>query len=120
MMPRTPQELIARFGELVAARDLDSLVGLYEPTAVFVPEPGVAVAGHEAIRSALAFMLSLSPALESAVAEVHTADDIALVVVDWTMSGVAPDGTTVRKAGRSADVLRRQRDGTWRVLVDHP
>lgn len=120
MMPRTPEELIALFGELVARRDLDALVDLYEPAAVFVPEPGVVAAGHDAIRGALAALLSLSPALESAVAEVHTAGDTALVIVDWTMRGTAPDGTAVRKAGRSADVLRRQRDGSWRVLVDHP
>lgn len=49
MMPRTPEELIARFGALITARDLDALVALYEPTAVFVPQPGVIVAGHDAI-----------------------------------------------------------------------
>jgi uncharacterized protein (TIGR02246 family) len=120
MMPRTPEDLIARFGALVAAEDLDGLVALYEPAAVFVPEPGVVVAGHDAIRAALAAMLALSPTLESVVAEVHTAGDTALVIVDWTMRGAGPDGATIDKAGRSADVLRRQLDGTWRVLVDHP
>lgn len=120
MMPRSPEELIARFGAHVAARDLDALVSLYEPSAVFVPEPGVVVAGHDAIRGALASLLSVGPTIESVVAEVHTAGDTALVIVDWRMRGVAPDGSAVDRTGRSADVLRRQGDGTWRVLVDHP
>lgn len=112
--------MIARFGALVASRDLDALVALYEPAAVFVPEPGMPVAGHDAIRGALAALLSASPTIESVVAEVHTAGDTSLVIVDWTMRGLAPDGSAIDRSGRSADVLRRQRDGTWRVLVDHP
>jgi ketosteroid isomerase-like protein len=54
------------------------------------------------------------------VVEVHEADDIALVIVDWELRGTAPDGTAVTQGGRSADVLRRQSDATWRVLIDHP
>jgi ketosteroid isomerase-like protein len=54
------------------------------------------------------------------VVEVHEADDIALVIVDWELRGTAPDGTAVTHGGRSADVLRRQSDATWRVLIDHP
>ena len=118
--PFTPEELMARFTEYVHARKLDELVALYESDAVFAPQPGVVHVGTEAIRSALAPMLGLSPRMETRIASVHVASDTALVVVDWTLQGVAPDGGAVSQGGRSADVLRRQADGTWRVLIDHP
>lgn len=118
--PTTPEELMSQFGARVADKDLDSLVALYEPTALFTPSPGVVHRGADAIRTALSQMLALSPRMETKVTEVHEAGGIALVVVEWTLQGAAPDGTPVRQAGRSADVLRRQDDGSWRVIIDHP
>jgi uncharacterized protein (TIGR02246 family) len=118
--PRTPEDLLQRFGRHVGEGDLDRLMALYEPDAVFAPAPGVFHIGKDAIRGALAGMLALSPTLETRVLEVHTAADTALAIVDWTMRGTAPDGSAVNQGGRSADVLRRQPDGTWRVLIDRP
>jgi uncharacterized protein (TIGR02246 family) len=120
MSCRTPQSLMARFGELVQLRDLDQLVALYERDAVFIPAPGVRCEGHEAIRAALADMLALKPTLQISASEVHLAGDLALVINDWQMTGTAPDGTPVHQGGRSADVLRRQSDGGWLVSIDHP
>lgn len=118
--PRTPEALMSRFGEYVHRRDLDSLVALYEPQATFIPAPGVTHTGHAAIREALGAMLALSPTMTTHVEEVHAADELALVIVTWSLRGTAPDGTEVTQQGKSADVLRRQADGTWRVLIDHP
>ena len=118
--PLSPQELMSRFGEHVGARALETLVALYEPAAVFAPSPGTVHTGRAAIGSALRDLLALSPVMETHVREVHEADGIALVIVDWSLRGTAPDGSAVTQSGRSADVLRRQSDGTWRVLIDHP
>ena len=46
---RTPGETVERFSQLLARGDLDALMELYEENAAFVPEPGRAVAGREAI-----------------------------------------------------------------------
>jgi uncharacterized protein (TIGR02246 family) len=108
------------FAACVHRGDLDRLVALYEPEAVFEPQPGIVVEGRDAIGDALAGMLALRPRMEVTPVQVLRTDDIALVVNDWTMTGTAPDGSTVHQGGRSADVLRRQADGTWLVLVDKP
>ncbi len=118
--PRSPQELMSRFGQYVAARDLEALLALYEPAAVFAPRPEVVHTGRLAIGGALAELLALSPVMETNVREVHQAGDIALVIVDWSLRATAPDGSLVTQSGKSADVLRRQTDGSWRVLIDHP
>lgn len=120
MPPTTPADLMTRFAQLVADRDLDRLVALYEPTAVFIPAPGALCVGLDQIRAALAQMLALQPVLETTVDEVHVSGDLALVINRWQMTGTAPDGSPVRQGGTSADVLRRQADGTWLVAIDHP
>jgi len=116
----TPEQLMQAFNDRFAARDLDGLASLYEPDAVFRPEPGVVVEGIDAIRQALGALFELNPTLEATPTEVLHVGDIALVVNEWTMVGTAPDGSEVRKGGRSADVVRRQPDGSWLVLIDHP
>lgn len=82
---------MSRFREHVANQALDALVALYEPGAVFVPKPGVVHTGRPEIGGALAEMLGLSPVMETNIREVHQADDVALVIVDWSLRGTAPD-----------------------------
>lgn len=118
---RTPEHLMELFVKFVHERDLDRLIALYEPAAVFAPGPGAPVfTGREAIRGALAEMLALKPRMSVAVAQTLTVGDIALVTNEWTMEGIAPDGSPVKNGGKSADVVRRQPDGRWLVLIDHP
>jgi uncharacterized protein (TIGR02246 family) len=116
----TPERLIRAFTDRVHAGDLDGLVALYEPGAVFEPEPGVVLRGRDAIRQALAALLAVRPTMVATVVQVLEADDVALVVNEWTLTGAGPDGAEVRRDGRSADVVRRQPDGSWLVLVDKP
>lgn len=116
----TPEALMRSFTDRVHAGDLDGLVALYEPAAVFEPRPGVVVEGRQAIRQALAELLALRPTMVAETVQVLRADDVALVVNEWTMTGTAPDGSEVRQGGRSADVVRRQPSGAWLVLVDKP
>jgi len=116
----TPEALMQTFAAHVHAGDLDALLSLYEPDAVFMPEPDVILATRGEIRAALGAMLSLKPAMVVNPGEVLVAGDVALVQNDWSMTGTAPDGTTITQGGRSADVVRRQADGTWRVLIDRP
>jgi uncharacterized protein (TIGR02246 family) len=116
----TPEGLMRVFTDRVHAGDLDGLVALYEPAAVFEPRPAVVVEGREAIRRALGDLLALRPTMVAETVEVLQADDVALVVNEWTMTGTAPDGSEVLQGGRSADVVRRQPDGSWLVLVDKP
>jgi uncharacterized protein (TIGR02246 family) len=116
----TPEALMRTFSARLNAGDLDGLVALYEPAAVFEPQPGVVVHGQAAIRDALDQLLALGPTITADTVQVLAGGDVALVVNEWAMTGTGPDGTAVRQGGRSADVVRRQPDGRWLVVVDKP
>jgi uncharacterized protein (TIGR02246 family) len=116
----TPEALRAAFADRLNAGDLDGLVALYEPNAVFEAQPGVVVHGHAAIRDALGQLLALDPSIAADTVQVLTGGDVALVVNEWAMTGTAPGGEAMRRSGRSADVVRRQPDGRWLVVVDKP
>jgi uncharacterized protein (TIGR02246 family) len=119
-MITTPAAVIDAFADRLADGDLDGALALYEPDATFAPEPGAQVTGHDAIRGALEHFLALRPKLTGDVVKVLEADDVALVVNRWRLTGSGPDGAPVEMAGTSADVMRRGGDGSWRLLVDDP
>jgi uncharacterized protein (TIGR02246 family) len=112
--------VIERFALHLNEGDVDAALALYEPDAAFVPEPGTIVHGLDAIRQALERFAALEPTLTGAIQKVVEADGTALVRNRWTLTGTAPDGVPIELAGLSADVLRRQADGSWRVLIDDP
>jgi uncharacterized protein (TIGR02246 family) len=116
----TPEALMRTFSARLNGADLEGLVALYESDAVFEPQPGVVVHGRAAIRDALGQLLAIGPTITADTVQVLTGGDVALVVNEWAMTGTAPDGTAVRQGGRSADVVRRQPDGRWLVVVDKP
>jgi ketosteroid isomerase-like protein len=116
----SPQEIIVRFERYLGDRDLEALVGLYEPDAAFEVEPGTLVHGHGAIREALARFLALEPTITGEIQKVVEVDGTALVVNKWRLEGTGPDGAPIRMGGLSADVMRRRPDGSWRMLIDDP
>jgi uncharacterized protein (TIGR02246 family) len=120
MTTATPEQVIERFSSLLARSDLDALVDLYEPDAVFAPQPGRVVTGRAAIREALTGFLELRPQMDGEVKEVLVSDDTALVSNRWSLRGTAPDGAPVEMGGTSADVMRRGADGAWRIVIDNP
>lgn len=117
----TPAQLMTLFAERAASGDAAGLVELYEPDAAFEPQIGVVFRTSEAIGEALAGLAAMRPRITYArEPDVVVVGDIALVSNAWTMTAVLPDGLGHREGGVSADVLRRQSDGTWLVLIDQP
>jgi len=117
----SPTHLMSLFAQRAAAGDIDGLMALYEPGAVFEPQLGSVLRGTEAIRAALTAFAAMRPRIEyTGEADCVIVDDIAIVANTWTVVGELPNGGTHREAGLSADVLRRQPDGCWLILIDQP
>lgn len=120
MAARNPDEIDALFERALNAGDLDALLALYEPTATFTVEPGKVVSGTAAIREALTGFLALKPSISLKPRILGNAGDVALVSSAWVLEGTGPDGKPVALTGTSAEVVRRQADGTWKFVVDSP
>lgn len=117
----SPARLMELFALRAAMGDLEALMELYEPDAVFEPQPDVVMVGIDEIRAALSEFVLLRPRIEYVKQpEVLTVGEVALVSNMWTMTATAQDGSVVRDGGRSADVVRRQADGSWLVMIDQP
>lgn len=98
--------------------DIDGMLALSEPGAAFVPQPGVVTTGDDA-REALAGFLSLGLPINLMLRHHIEADDIALLIYDWTIRGTAADGSEVDLSGSTSDVVRRGDNG-WMIVIDNP
>jgi uncharacterized protein (TIGR02246 family) len=120
MAARTPEDIHQRFAEAINAGNAQSLLALFEPDAALVPEPGQLVRGREAISGAFQGFLGMKPTLRIDTQSIIQAGDIALLRSRWTLRGSGPDGKPIEMAGNGMEVVRRQPDGTWLFVIDHP
>jgi uncharacterized protein (TIGR02246 family) len=116
-MPSTPAAINAAFAAGYNARDVDALAALYEADAVVTNPDGSLAAGIDAIRVHLGRLVELGGTMTSQNRYAIPNGDLALVGADWTIEFT--DGREPI-AGRSAEVVRRQTDGSWRYVLDHP
>ena len=120
MAERAPVETHVLFQKAFNAGDLSGLMALYEPDAVLIPQPGAQpVRGTQAIRAALEGFLALKGKVELQTRHVVQHGDIALLRSAWRLKG-SSDGKPVEMSHASAEVVRRQPDGSWRYIIDHP
>lgn len=120
MAARTPEDVHRLFAEAINGGDLNAILSLYEPSAVLVPQPGQLARGHAAIREALSGYLAMKPRFALQPGTVLASEDIALLFSKWTLTGTGPDGSTVQLEGQTTDVVRRQKDGSWLLVIDNP
>jgi ketosteroid isomerase-like protein len=105
-----PEDLTRLFVERANQRDAEGIAALYEEGAVMAYPPGEVTVGRAAIRALWEKVVANAPRFEQEEPlPTLVSGDIALT------STPARDG-----AGARAQVVRRQPDGTWLRLLDHP
>lgn len=104
-----PEDLARLLVGRVNAGDLEGVVELYEPEAVLALPGERVVAGHEAIRRFYADLLAAKPRFEPG-------DQLPAL----QLGDVALTATRLVGEGATAEIARRQRDGSWRWAVDRP
>ena len=113
-----PRDLNASFAERFNARDLAGLLALYEPHAVHHdPRTQRCDVGRERIEASLRALLALEGRMTSTNHFCIIAGDIALLRADWS---IADRQSRLVASGSSAEIARRQPDGAWLSLIDHP
>ena len=121
MAAHTPEAVHAEWMKAFNAGNLAGMVVLYEPDAVVVSEPGGdVVSGLPALKENLEGYLSLAGQIDLRLQRCIRSGDLAILYSGWAMTGQAPDGSEVSLKGQTTDVVRRQEDGTWLVVIDNP
>ena len=99
----------------INGQDLDGLVALYASDATLVLLDGTTVTGTEAIRAQYADLLEMKPRMVMRSRHVIEAGDLALLSNEWTLTVGDQSLSAI-----TAEVARREADGSWLYVVDHP
>ena len=119
MPAASPEQLHRRFEEAFNAGDLDALLALYEPDAVLIPEPGVVAHGLDQIGPALQGFLDIGGTMKLDTKEVVTVGDLAYLMNRWSLTATNEDGSPLDMGAVTAEVARRQADGSWLYVIDN-
>ena len=113
-------QIYADFAKCLNAGDMEGLLDLYEPDAVFVRGPGDHVSGRAELRAVLQGFLDTKGQISFKVRHAVQNGDIALLSNEYTLQGTDPEGKPFTMSGKTSEVLRRQPDGRWLFIIDHP
>jgi uncharacterized protein (TIGR02246 family) len=119
MPATTPEQIHRLFEEAFNAGDLDGLMELYEPDAALIAQPGSVVHGSEQVRAGLQGFLALEGRITLDTKLAVAVGDLAYLSNTWSLSGTGPDGNPVVLGATTAEVARRQADGSWRYVIDN-
>lgn len=111
-----PSELHELFTAAINSADIDGLVALFETDGAAVHLDGSVVAGQPALRAMFRELLTMIKQIEGTTRKVFVLGDMALTSAEWCANA----GTPEEMSGTSAEVARRQPDGTWRFVIDDP
>ena len=117
----SPEQVPVAFDAALNAGDLDAVLALFTNQATMRMTGGEVVQDSLAeLRNHLAQLLTSRPRIRNEVRRVLTSGDIALVLLDWTLSVTLPDGREHEERGTATQVMEKGRDGGWRLRIANP
>jgi uncharacterized protein YndB with AHSA1/START domain/ketosteroid isomerase-like protein len=119
-LPVKPDDWPRLFEQYLNAGDLDAVIALYEPEARFVAPSGEVLVGHDQMRKVIGEMIGAKTRLRARVVQAVTDDEIAQLSSDFEGTTIDDSGRTVAISSKAIEVLRRQADGSWKLMVGNP
>lgn len=115
------RKLIATWLDATRAGDVDAVLALMAPDAVFLVPGGAPLCGRDAFAGPLRSLLEThSIETLSEVQEIGGEGDLAFCRTKLTVEVTPKDGSAapVRRSGHTLSLLRRQPDGVWLLTHD--
>ena len=113
--PTKAQDVHKNLAAAFNTGDLATVLSMYDVDGVIVPEPGKPVGGKEKFEAAVKGILSIKGKMEINTVYCLEAGDVAVGRSEWSIK----DGGETKVAAKGIELLKKQDDGTWKILIDH-
>jgi ketosteroid isomerase-like protein len=114
MPAKSPEQICHLFKQYMAGGDIEALLSIYDPEAVFLNQSGEVKQGRQGLREELAPLASAKAIFDFSIKQIIESGDIALMHTQWTVSSPQPMSVY------AIEVARRQPDGAWCWLIGDP
>ena len=116
----SPAEIHSLFQHAFNLGDVEALIALYEPNAVYVVNGQNAI-GRESMREAFQNLLPSRGLMTLETrAVVVSQQGLAVLHSAWVIEPRTGMGAELATRGLSTEVVRKQQDGTWLFVIDIP
>ncbi|MBB3260684.1 uncharacterized protein (TIGR02246 family) [Paraburkholderia bannensis] len=120
-MADTPEAVPVAFDAAFNAGDADALLALFTDNATMRMTSGAIVENDRAtLRDQLSALLKTGATIKNTVRRILGSEDIALVLMDWTLTIPGAEGGAHTESGTATQVLARGADGLWRLRISNP
>jgi uncharacterized protein (TIGR02246 family) len=120
MLPHKPEDWPPLFVQHLNSGDLEAVAALYAPNARFLARSGETIVDRDRIRDMLAQMIRSKTKLQSRVVKAIGADDVAVLYTDFQGTAMDASEKTIDVRYNAIEVLRRQPDGGWKLIIGDP
>ena len=114
IVARSPETWGDAFQQAMRQGDVDAVLSLYEPNASFSSPAGEVRGGHAALREAFAPQAAARAEFNFRIKHVVQSGELALVHTEWRTT------RPQEASGYALEVLRRQPDGRWLLVIGDP
>jgi len=98
------------------ADDAMAVANLYADDAIMISDDGTLQNGRSAIETSLTDMLQATSNLQITPTDFRTDGGMATETGEYTMTATMPEGTTQDIKGMYLVVLKKQTDGSWKIV----
>ena len=112
-----PARLPFAYQDALNAGDADAVVALFHQDAMMHTFTGKVLTDREALRAEAVQSIAAQACLTNKPRSTLIAGDTALIIVDWDLEAMLPDGTGISPTGTTTAVARRSADGSWRFAI---
>ena len=114
-LPKRAEDAHSALAAAYNTGDLNTVLSMYDVNGIIVAEPNNPVSGKEKFETAVKGILSIKGKMEIKTVYCLQSGDIAVGRSEWSIK----DGSEIKVAAKGVEVIKRQADGTWKVLIDH-
>ena len=114
-LPRKAEDAHATLAAAFNTGNVDTVMNMYDVNGIIVPEPGKAVSGKERFEEAIKAILSIKGKMEIKTVYCLETGDLAVGRSEWNIK----DGNEVKVSAKGIEVMKRQADGSWKIVIDH-
>jgi uncharacterized protein (TIGR02246 family) len=114
-LPKRAEDVHSALAAAFNTGDLNTVLQVYDSSGVIVAEPGNPVAGKEKFETAVKAILAIKGKMEIKTVYCLQTGDIAVGRSVWSIT----EGAETKVSAKGVEVMKRQADGTWRVIIDH-
>jgi ketosteroid isomerase-like protein len=112
---KTAQEVHSALAAAYNSGCYETVLTMYDTSGIIVAQPDKPVSGQENFEKAVKDILAIEGTMEIKTVYCLQTGDLAVGRSEWSIR----DGKTLKVSAKGIEVMKKQIDGTWKVIVDH-